>query len=80
MMDTHHEITSPVNLGNPEEFTIRGLAKTIADTAGTPILKSPRALPTDDPARRQPGITLAKALLGRAPTVPLREGIVPKSR
>ncbi len=76
MMDTPHEITGPVNLGNPEELTIRRLAEIVADTVGTPILESPRALPTDDPARRQPGITLPKALLGRAPTVPLRKGIV----
>jgi UDP-glucuronate decarboxylase len=80
MMDTPHEITGPVNLGNPGEFTIRELAEIVADTVGTPILESPRALPTDDPARRQPDITLAKALLGWAPTVPLKEGIVRTSR
>ena len=80
MMDTPHEITGPVNLGNPGEFTIRELAEIVAETVGTPILESPRALPTDDPARRQPDITLAKALLGWAPTVPLREGIVRTSR
>jgi UDP-glucuronate decarboxylase len=67
----------PVNLGNPEEFTIRQLAETVREITGSksPIQKQP--LPLDDPVQRQPDITLAQQLLGWSPTVPLRAGLAP---
>jgi UDP-glucuronate decarboxylase len=65
----------PVNLGNPGEFTINELAALVNERLGTasPIRHEP--LPQDDPKRRRPDISRAKAVLGWAPTVPLGEGI-----
>lgn len=67
----------PVNLGNPEEFTILELAETVRELTGSKsaIVKQP--LPQDDPVQRQPDITLARKLLGWAPAVSLREGLAP---
>jgi len=67
--------TGPVNLGNPEEYTILGLARAIQDMVnpGTDIQLKP--LPQDDPRRRKPDITRAQAWLGWQPTVPLQEGL-----
>jgi nucleoside-diphosphate-sugar epimerase len=64
-----------VNLGNDGEYTIRELAAITAELAGVPLSVEPRALPLDDPARRRPDLTLARALLGWAPRVALREGL-----
>ena len=77
LMDSPRGVTGPVNLGNPSEITVRGLAELVrADTASTsPIVMHP--LPPDDPKQRQPDITLAKRLLGWAPSVPLHDGIKP---
>lgn len=74
-MDTANEITGPMNLGNPGEFTIRELAeKVIALTnSGSMIIHEP--LPADDPTMRQPDITLARKELGWEPKVPLEEGL-----
>ena len=75
LMETGPEVTGPVNIGNPNEFTIRELAeKVIALTgAGSELVQHP--LPTDDPRQRQPDITLAKQLLGWEPKVALDEGL-----
>jgi UDP-glucuronate decarboxylase len=75
MMDTPAEVTGPVNLGNPGEFTIRELAELVAELtdSGSEITYLP--LPTDDPVRRRPDITRATELLGWTPTIPLREGL-----
>jgi dTDP-glucose 4,6-dehydratase len=65
----------PVNIGNPNEFTVRQLAELVMELAGS---KSPiiaHTLPTDDPKVRQPDIARARALLGWEPTVQLREGL-----
>jgi UDP-glucuronate decarboxylase len=75
MMDSSDDFTGPVNLGNPGEFTIRELAKVVAMVVGINTTENPRALPKDDPVRRQPDINLAKAILGWQPKVPLAEGI-----
>mgnify|MGYP000974177649 CR=1 FL=1 len=74
MMETPG-ITGPINLGNPEEFTMIELAELIREMTGTssPIKFEP--LPQDDPVRRRPDISLAKQLLGWEPAVPLREGL-----
>lgn len=75
LMNTPDEVTGPVNLGNPVEFTIRALAEQVlAQTASqSRLLQEP--LPEDDPRQRQPDISLARALLGWEPTVPLAEGL-----
>ena len=75
MMDGPDDFVGPVNLGNPDEFTIRELggAGDRADRRRSKIVRQP--LPADDPARRQPDITLARERLGWEPTVPLREGL-----
>ncbi|MBF2078402.1 MAG: SDR family oxidoreductase [Synechococcales cyanobacterium T60_A2020_003] len=67
--------TGPVNLGNPEEYTILQLAKTIQETInpGVPINFEP--LPQDDPRRRKPDITRAKTWLDWSPTIPLQDGL-----
>jgi dTDP-glucose 4,6-dehydratase len=65
----------PVNIGNPEEWTILECAREIlaVTAAGTEILFKP--LPQDDPTRRRPDITRAKELLGWEPTIKLRQGL-----
>ncbi len=64
-----------VNIGNPGEFTIRELASIVAELAGTALNVVDRPLPPDDPTRRRPDITLARALLGWEPKVVLRDGL-----
>ncbi len=75
MMATPPACTGPVNLGNPEEVSIRALAEHIRHCTGSraPLVNDP--LPQDDPQRRKPDITLAQRLLNWAPTVPLAEGL-----
>jgi UDP-glucuronate decarboxylase len=68
-------ITGPINLGNPEEFTMIQLAQVVREMTGTNSEIRFEPLPKDDPVRRRPDITLAKELLGWEPTVPLREGL-----
>lgn len=67
--------TTPINLGNPGEFTILELAKMVIDYTGTKskIINSP--LPVNDPVRRKPDITLANNKLGWSPKVPLEIGL-----
>jgi nucleoside-diphosphate-sugar epimerase len=64
-----------VNLGNPEEHTIREFADIVCDLAGVPLRMESRPLPADDPSRRCPNITRAGQLLKWEPVVPLREGL-----
>ncbi len=68
-------ITGPINLGNPEEFTMIQLADLVREMTGTRSEIRFESLPKDDPVRRRPDITLAKQILGWEPTVPLREGL-----
>lgn len=72
---TPDEITGPINVGNPAEFTIRQLAETVLRMTGSRSRIKVRPLPPDDPRQRRPDVTLAKALLGWAPTVPLERGL-----
>lgn len=67
----HH----PVNVGNPDEFTLLELAKTVIEITGSKSEIVYEALPTDDPQVRQPDITLAREILGWQPEVPLRDGL-----
>jgi UDP-glucuronate decarboxylase len=75
LMNTGDDVTGPVNLGNPVEFTILELAKQIIRLTGSKseILFAP--LPEDDPMQRKPDIALAKELLGWDPKIPLKEGL-----
>jgi len=76
MMDAPDDFPGPVNIGNPDEFTIRRLAEMVIELSGASSKIVPaRPLPEDDPLRRQPDITLAKAKLGWEPKVSLREGL-----
>jgi UDP-glucuronate decarboxylase len=75
LMNSPAEVTGPINLGNPGEFTVLELAKKVLACTGSdsPIEHLP--LPVDDPVRRRPDITLAQELLGWEPTVRLDEGL-----
>jgi len=75
VMESPDGFTGPVNLGNPDEFTIRELAdRVIAETKSRSKIET-RPLPCDDPKQRQPDISLAKSALGWWPKVPLEEGL-----
>jgi dTDP-glucose 4,6-dehydratase len=67
----HH----PVNIGNPDEFTLLELAQTVIEITGSRSQIVHEPLPTDDPQVRRPDITLARELLGWAPEVVLRDGL-----
>lgn len=69
------DYVGPVNIGNPGEYTILQLAKTIQDMVNPSVALKFKPLPQDDPRRRQPDITLAQQLLDWEPTVPLQEGL-----
>ena len=68
-------VTGPVNIGNPDERTMLDLAHFVLDVTGSSSEIVFRPLPTDDPTRRCPDITLARTALGWAPKIELREGI-----
>ena len=74
-MESPEEVTGPVNIGNPNEFTIRELAEIVTELTGS---KSPvvyRDLPVDDPKQRRPDISLARQALGWKPKIELRQGL-----
>jgi len=75
MMDAPSDFVGPVNIGNPEEFTIRQLAETIIDITGSSSVLKELPLPKDDPTRRKPDISLAKKKLDWEPKIPLRQGL-----
>jgi nucleoside-diphosphate-sugar epimerase len=68
-------LTGPVNIGNPDERTMLELAHFVLDVTGSQSEIDFGPLPTDDPTRRCPDITLARAELGWSPCVGLREGL-----
>ncbi|CAN5803252.1 SDR family oxidoreductase [soil metagenome] len=67
--------TGPINIGNPDEFTVAELAALVLEVTASSSEVIYEPLPVDDPARRRPDITLARTLLGWSPEVPLREGL-----
>ena len=69
------DFMGPVNLGNPTEYTILELAKTIQELVDSSIDLQHKPLPQDDPRRRRPDISLAREKLGWVPTVTLQEGL-----
>ena len=76
LMESADDLTGPVNLGNPEEFTIKQLAMTVIDVLGSKIKLKYLPLPINDPLQRRPDITLAQEKLGWNPKVPLQQGLL----
>jgi UDP-glucuronate decarboxylase len=75
LMATPHEVTGPINIGNPNEFTMTELAELVSEIVGSSAGVEYRPLPADDPTQRQPDISLARSTLGWQPTIELREGL-----
>jgi UDP-glucuronate decarboxylase len=75
LMNSPQEFTGPVNLGNPNELTIRELAEKVIEMTGSSSKINWEPLPTDDPVRRRPDITLAKKNLNWQPRVDLAKGL-----
>lgn len=75
LMASPKDITGPINMGNPGEFTIRELAETVLKMVGSQSKLVLMPLPQDDPKQRQPDITLAKEALGWEPKIKLEEGL-----
>jgi dTDP-glucose 4,6-dehydratase len=69
------DVEGPCNIGNPDEFTVRELADIVVELTGSSSEIVHEPLPVDDPAKRRPDITRAKAELGWEPAIDLREGI-----
>ena len=74
-MGTADDFTGPVNIGNPVEFTMLGLAETILRLTGSRSRLAFEPLPSDDPRQRQPNISLAREQLGWEPKVVLEDGL-----
>jgi dTDP-glucose 4,6-dehydratase len=68
-------VVGPVNVGNPDEFTMLELAELVLELTGSSATVEHRPLPSDDPKVRRPDITLAREQLGWEPQVALREGL-----
>ncbi len=75
MMASPDDITGPINIGNPGEFTMIELAENVIELSGSKSKLVFEPLPADDPKQRQPDITMAKEKLEWEPAVPLREGL-----
>jgi UDP-glucuronate decarboxylase len=75
LMDTPHEITGPINVGNPNEFTITQLAQLVVERTGSSSTIEYLPLPMDDPQQRQPDIRRAQEVLNWNPEVELDEGL-----
>jgi len=75
LMETADDVTGPVNLGNPEEFAIVGLAKAVIELTGSRSRIVHRPLPQDDPRQRRPDIAQAQRLLGWKPQTALQIGL-----
>jgi UDP-glucuronate decarboxylase len=76
MMASADDVTGPINLGNPSEFTMLELAEQIIDLTGSKSKIVHMPLPQDDPKQRRPDITLANGILDWRPTVSLRAGLM----
>jgi UDP-glucuronate decarboxylase len=75
LMNSPDEVTGPVNIGNPGEFTMLELAEKVIALSGSKSKLEFKPLPADDPKQRQPDITLAKKVLNWQPTINLDEGL-----
>ena len=76
MMDSEDSLIGPINIGNPDEFTILELAEKVIKLTGSKSKIIYKPLPSDDPMMRKPDITLAKKNLDWAPNVKLDEGLI----
>lgn len=76
LMDSPEDVTGPINLGNPGEFTMIELAEAVIRLTGSASPMVFRPAPVDDPRQRQPDIAKARAKLGWEPTIPLEQGLV----
>jgi UDP-glucuronate decarboxylase len=77
LMNTDDEVTGPINLGNPGEFTILQLAEQVIELTGSDSEIVEQPLPPDDPKQRKPDISMAKKILDWEPEVSLVEGLKP---
>lgn len=77
LMESDDDITGPINIGNPGEFSIMGLAEKILAITGSQSELVFKPLPVNDPKVRRPDITLAQSILNWHPTIPLEEGLLP---
>jgi UDP-glucuronate decarboxylase len=75
LMTSKDDITGPINIGNPQEFTIKELAAAVIDICGSRSKVVHRPLPQDDPRQRRPDISRAQELLGWKPRTELRDGL-----
>ena len=75
LMESPEEVTGPINIGNPVEFTMIELAEMVIALTGSASRIEHMPLPQDDPRQRQPNITAARENLGWQPVVPLKEGL-----
>jgi UDP-glucuronate decarboxylase len=75
LMDSPDDVTGPINVGNPDEFTMVELAETVLRLTGSKSKLVRMPLPADDPRQRQPDITRARDTLGWAPKVALEDGL-----
>lgn len=76
LMNSAKEVSGPINIGNPDEFTIKELAEIIIELTDAKSKLTYHALPQDDPMQRKPDITKAKEVLSWEPKIKLREGLV----
>jgi len=76
LMETPDSITGPINIGNPDEFSIKELAEKIIEITGSESNITFEPLPTDDPTKRKPNISKAKEILKWEPKIKLEEGLV----
>ena len=74
-MNSPPEVTGPINLGNPAEFTMRELAELVIELTGSSSRLVQKPLPSDDPRQRCPDISRAQETLDWAPRTPLAEGL-----
>ena len=80
LMDSNSDITGPINLGNPNEFTMLELAEKVLSIVGGSSRLIFKELPQDDPRQRQPDITKAKSMLNWEPSVQLDDGLSETAR
>jgi UDP-glucuronate decarboxylase len=75
LMESPEEVTGPINIGNPNEMSVRELAELIVEKTGSKVGLECHDLPADDPQQRQPDISRAREVLGWEPRVSLDEGL-----
>jgi UDP-glucuronate decarboxylase len=77
LMNSGKDVSGPINLGNPNEFTIRELAESVVRLCGSASKVVFHPLPADDPKQRQPNIKKAREQIGWQPSIPLADGLPP---